>query len=488
MLTTLTDNRRSMARWYGVAIGSGAAIALLVAYPAIQPIWVLLGLLVLVAIIGGLLKFPAVILVPVIFFPQWKNLSLLEHLQSRVDLTLVWLAILCIAVIFHLLAILVRGWTVRELFVGQGKGILAFFSFVGIVALSYLYTPAPDWGFTQATRLFGIGGLLFLSPLVLIREEKDFRQFAIAFLGFALIRAIITIFWPSYAVTSSGETYAVKTDIGGGWLLGMAILILFYYHFTESRLSRWLWRLTCAPLLIVGLVASTARGPMVALLLVVILTPLVAPQRNGASSKIFTNVSILLLVVTISVIAYSLLPTQMQQKYQEKTDEITQALKGASPSGTMGERLQFYKAALAQIPERPVLGLGVGGWSMFYQGQDERSYPHNLFLLVAVEEGLIGFFALVAFLWVVGFSIKQIIVVSGDRYVVLFALVFFCVVVSMFSGDLDTNRLLWLWCGMTFAFARMLRLAQETSQFSPEWERKAGLSYAFPTSDADRAY
>ena len=198
---------------------------------------------------------------------------------------------------------------------------------------------------------------------------------------------------------------------------------------------------------------------MGALLLVVILTPLVAFRNKRVSSRIFTSLAILLLVAVASGIAYSLLPTQMQRQYQEKAGEISRVLGGGAASGTMGHRVRFYKAALAEIPEKPVLGLGVGGWSMFYQGRDERSYPHNLLLLVAVEEGLVGVIALIAFLWVVGLSVKRILDITGNRYAVLFALVVFCITVSMFSGDLDSNRMLWFWCGVTLALARLSPLA-----------------------------
>jgi O-antigen ligase len=476
-----------MARWYGVAIGSGAAITVLITNPAIKPLWVLFGLLVLAAIIEGLLRFPAVMLVPVIFIPQWKELSIFKGLQSRVDLTLVSLIILCIVIIFNFIATLARGWKPKDFFAGQGKGIIAFFSFAAIVAMSYLYTPAPDWGFTQALRLCGIGGLLFLSPFILIREEKDFRQFAIAFVCFAMALAAEMIFLPRYAVDQWGWAYSMKTNIGGGWIIGMAILLLFYFPLTKSPFLKWSWRLACGPLLIVGLIATTARGPLVCLAFVFILTPLVLPRKRGARSKALTSLGILLAMVAASVVATSLLP-QVRAKYQEKMTEIDRIMRGSWPGGTAGERLDFYQAALREIPENPVLGLGVGGWSVYYYGRDSKNYPHNLFLLVGVEEGLVGLIALMAFLCVVGLAIKRILAMAGDRYVVLFALVAFCVAVSMFSGDLDTNRLLWLWCGMTFALARMLRVASAIIQPSQDLGRSAELSYAMPTSGIYRAY
>lgn len=463
-------NKRMVVRWYGLAIGGGLVIALLMTNRSIQPLWAVLGLVLLAAVIEGLIRYPAVMLVPVIFIPQWKDLPIFRSLQARVDLTLVSLIVLCIVIVFNLAVYRSRGGTIRELFAGQGKGVTAFFTFAGIVALSYLYTPAPNWGFTQATRLCGIGGLLFLTPFVLIKNEKNFRQFAFTFVFFAMALAANIIFFPRYAVNQYGWTYTVKTDIGGGWIIGMAILLLTYYRFGKTPATNWFWKLSCGPVLVVGLIASTARGPLLSLLLAFIVTPLVIPRKRGATSKVLTSVGILLGLVIATMIATSVLP-HVKGKYQEKTQEIDRILHGSWPGGTVGERLEFYQAALREIPTHPVLGMGVGGWGVFYYGRDSKNYPHNLFLLVGVEEGLVGLIALITFLGIVGIALKRIVRQTGDRHVALFALVLFCVSVSMFSGDLDTNRLLWLWCGMSLAFARMLQLQPQLQPPLPMWGR-----------------
>ncbi len=221
------------------------------------------------------------------------------------------------------------------------------------------------------------------------------------------------------------------------------------------------------------------------LLLVFMVTPLVLPRKKGASSKALTSIGILLAMVVIGVAAASL-SHKVENKYQEKLTEIDRVLHGEWPGGSMGQRLDFYQAALGEIPERPVLGLGIGGWSMYYYGHDIKSYPHNLILSVAVEEGLLGLIALTAFLYVVGLTLKRILALTGDRYVILFALVVFCFSVGMFSGSLDSNRLLWFWSGMTFTFARMMRLGPGIPQPLRAWGRSGKLSYAFPNSDADQ--
>ncbi len=247
MHTSEIIHKGTMARWYGMAVGIGLLIALVISIPAIHPLWVLLGLVASVVIVKGILRYPAIMLVPVIYFPELKDLSIFRSIQSRIDLTLLSLIILSVAVAINLVSVLAKGGTVKELFAGQWKGIIAFFAFAGVVALSYTYTSAPEWGFTVASRLWGIGGLLFLAPFILIKREKDFRQFAISFVLLGVALAASMIFMPHYMATQGGWVYGIQTDIGGGWVVGMAILVLFYYPLGKSNSSKWLWRLLCGP-------------------------------------------------------------------------------------------------------------------------------------------------------------------------------------------------------------------------------------------------
>jgi O-antigen ligase len=452
-------NKSTTFQWHVLAATGGTVVALLFAIPSVRPLWVLIGVLLFSTVLIGFVKFPATLLVPVIFIPQWKTLPFLAALQSTVDLTLVALILLCLLLAFQLIVSLVRGQSISDLFAGQGVGVATFFLFAGVVAASYWYTPAKDWGFTQMTRLCGIGGLLFLSPFILVRQERDFRQFAITFICCASLRAIQPIFYPEYAKWRGAKLAgAVTSDIGAGWLIGMAILLLLYYKLFESRSAQWVVRFLSVPLLAAGLVAATARGPIVSLVLVFFFVAVVSSRYSVSFSRILPWLGILTLISVGGWLSLSSL-RWAQTRLQHKTNEIVEIWHGRTSVGSASKRLEFYKVALREIPERPVLGLGTGGWAVYYFGRDMREYPHNLFLLVAVEEGTVGLLALFGFLGTVWFAFRRVSSTTGDRFIVLFSLVLFCLSCSMFSGDLDSNRLLWFWCGMTFAFSRMLTRA-----------------------------
>ena len=74
-----------------------------------------------------------------------------------------------------------------------------------------------------------------------------------------------------------------------------------------------------------------------------------------------------------------------------------------------GLRAVYWRASLMAIRDRPLIGHGIGSWSEVYrglqpqvQGPANSANPHSSYLLIAVEQGLIGLFlflGLLAALW-----------------------------------------------------------------------------------------
>jgi O-antigen ligase len=116
--------------------------------------------------------------------------------------------------------------------------------------------------------------------------------------------------------------------------------------------------------------------------------------------------------------------------------------------------LSFYSKTIEAIPDNLWLGQGVGSWSVFYYGKDARGYPHNLFLETTFEEGMVGEVLLLLFLYLLATATRRMLRATKLQYGVIAGLLLYCVSVSMFSGDLDDNRILWFWAGITMAVCR----------------------------------
>ena len=79
--------------------------------------------------------------------------------------------------------------------------------------------------------------------------------------------------------------------------------------------------------------------------------------------------------------------------------EVSGYSQRADINTSSGERLIYWQTSLKAIAERPIFGYGSGGWNHEFQRLTEyklnQSFynvdnPHQMFLLWAVEGGLIG--------------------------------------------------------------------------------------------------
>jgi len=70
------------------------------------------------------------------------------------------------------------------------------------------------------------------------------------------------------------------------------------------------------------------------------------------------------------------------------------------------------------------------------------------------EEGVLGASLFLLFIALLATAMRRMLVATDCQYGVLAGLLVYCVSVSMFSGDLDDNRILWLWAGVILAVCR----------------------------------
>jgi len=90
---------------------------------------------------------------------------------------------------------------------------------------------------------------------------------------------------------------------------------------------------------------------------------------------------------------------------QEDVKAVQEMLNGKTTFTPTGERLQFYRNSLTLFSQAPVFGHGTGRFHEKYAEhvagtkQVVTSNPHNEYLMVGVQSGLVGLGVLVALLW-----------------------------------------------------------------------------------------
>jgi O-antigen ligase len=408
------------------------------------------GVLAAVSFLWLAFAYPEFFLVAALFIPQLKAYWPLAPIDKVADLTVAMLIGLFFGVVWRLMRYLAHlDKAPRPGFPAVPKWpLIGFGVFAAVVALSYSYSPAPSYGGSELLRFLGIGTLMLVAPFVLIRSERDLRRFVILFLGAGLILAGQMILHLDDRQTGAANDI---TRIGAGWLMGMLILLAIYYRPFRRSAYNTAQSWVLVPLFGFALIASAARGPITALVVVLFLNVLMSPKMLG-------KMALMLVLLGVSgFAAFAIFSHVDPGKYHAKLTEIEDLAQGKAASGSAVKRLTFYKQTLSAIPDHLILGGGIGSWNVFYYGTDQRGYPHNLFLLVAFEEGLVGIAALLFFLFAMGATCVRLLRKTGQQYAVFPSLVLFCLIVSMFSGDLDDNRILWYWTGVTLATCAIVK-------------------------------
>ena len=203
---------------------------------------------------------------------------------------------------------------------------------------------------------------------------------------YGIVQHFTGIDW--YRALLGRPTFVRARDVG---MTGYAVVGFFrnYLTFAHTMVFPLAWAMAgalngsvlgivAAPLLVVAMVFSTARGAWLAMLGVAV--ALVVLARGGRAA-----VTVAALAAAAAVV-FAMTPDLRAEAAQMFT-------RGRVNAGRLG----IYAANLDMIHDRPVFGLGFGRYQRaavpYYAAHptaDRRSHAHNNFLQIAAEAGLAG--------------------------------------------------------------------------------------------------
>ena len=163
-------------------------------------------------------------------------------------------------------------------------------------------------------------------------------------------------------------------------------------------------------------------------------------------------------LTTIGLVGAYHFSTGLQQRVAQTVSEARDWKPGVATNTSVGGRLEFYRNTLGIIAEHPILGVGTGGFAQAYaariQGSDlgETRNPHNLYLLVTAQLGLVGL-ALLAFLLIQQWRYAARLTIPYHTLLAR-AVVLTLVVGGLFNSMIidHTESLFFAWCsGLLFA-------------------------------------
>ncbi len=308
--------------------------------------------------------------------------------------------------------------------------------FLAILMLATLWSTAPF-----AVALKAWTGWRTLMLLFIALAIFDTRRAKIVFAGtFVIVAGAAAV--ASFFAFDFGAAQATS-DVKGGIVLrnhvtqSMALtvgaslaLVLFATHARRGSWQQWAWGAAAALMVTNVVFISYARSGYV--LLAITAIAVVFGLWRGRERAIALAI---LVVLTAGAIQFSPL---IKPRFAIAVQEVTQTA-SATVITPMGIRVMMWNTGAAIVRESPLIGHGVGSFPEAYRRVVTQRYtgwkatltadPHNQYLLILAETGLLG---LAAFAWFLFSALRQ--PVRGPFRLIGIALLLSWCVTSLFSS------------------------------------------------------
>ena len=291
--------------------------------------------------------------------------------------------------------------------------IFLLFALYGVFSiLSIIHAVNPSEAVFEISKIFLKLIFWIVATALLVRKPSGVRTITRSITLGAGILAIMAIAqYFDIAFTSFPGKYVLKATMVNKNLLAtfLALSVPFLLYGIVNTKGYWSV-LSMAALMSAGFVISISqtRSSWVAVVGSLLLTTLFVLKYRKAvklparlitfyKKRLFYVANILLIVIALSVVAH----TTYTREHQVLQKELTGAfLKTAS----IDIRMALWKKTLSMIADHPLLGVGAGNWKIHIpaygmeglpseSGKLNYVRPHNDFLWVFSETGIMGFLA-----------------------------------------------------------------------------------------------
>lgn len=316
------------------------------------------------------------------------------------------------------------------------------------VTVSYFVTQffiAPPY--TRLMLFVVLTLVSFILPYITQIEGRLFLRFSMLLALPAIFRVNeIFQFSEYYDSITMGQSYAFLFPV-------VAAIVYFFIYFRDDSVS---WKIISILLFVVNgvyayyLVFFGSRGPVFAMLAVVLFLLVFKPSDNGVGIKTkkggFAIVGTVAVVVAISFATLISVFQDVLANYGISLYFLDKFLDLESGGDITNGRQAIYALAFSDIAQHPFLGMGFDQFFNNHGNTTGIAYPHNFIIQILYDGGIV-------LLLVLGIPIIKGLkrvweTCTLNEYAVVTALAFSAVPRALFSGDLWQNGPLWMLFGI----------------------------------------
>ena len=339
--------------------------------------------------------------------------------------------------------------------------VYLFLIFGLLLGISYMYTASPDYGFRKILRFNTFAVTMFISPLLIIKSPTDSKRLLSYFyfllviiIGIMLLQFVYFLKWGDFAIVLA---YWNRISIPGAnpiqvsryLAIGAAMMIALLIR---NRPSESLHYFAILFVILLSIILSGSRGPLVSIIIGSIVYAILYERKH--SSRIF-GYGILAIGTIITLLL--VLPESLTQRFFDISQgSVIMTQQGVRRISTIATRYEFWSMSIQAWFSSITsffIGLGAGGFSSLFIWRDWHWYPHNLFFEIIAELGLIGLVIGVLFIiksyQIINKGIQRGSFTDHSALWVAGTVVMF--IAAQFSGDINDNRILWMFIGISIA-------------------------------------
>jgi len=324
--------------------------------------------------------------------------------------------------------------------------LVIFMSFTALIFISFFYSPNIELTQDKTIKFILLTTPAFVFPFFLLRTKESLIKFLITL---AFISTVMALFSLPMIFERGGSLGFVGFNDGNYLGLarasGLGISILLFLGLLNDRFKRYriLFLLSIVAVLI-SLIASGARMPLIAVAIAFLMLIVSSIKiKNGFIKypKYYNKIVGLVILLLIPLFwAYN------QGYFNSIIFRFETLLQTNNSGASVSARTDRYMSAIDIWKENFLFGAGFGSFGDFYNSDVALDYPHNLFLEVISELGLVGLLVIIALFFVAFTRFLNLAKLKGIRSQNLFITVIITFLIifinAMVSGDINGNRIL----------------------------------------------
>jgi O-antigen ligase len=365
------------------------------------------------------------------------------------------LKIFCSLFLFFLISIDIKinQIKIKELLREQNPKYLmvVLASFTGYLLITVTYSKDPIYGLQKILNFLTITIPLIIAfyYFLITHTEEKLRVFINALVIITFISlTLILIEYPF----QPGLVYEFKpnrwSQVIYGRIIGLSSLALLLYSIRLNNYKSAFFYSFFSALAAYALFLSTHRSSLISLgiMMVVVGGSLVVGGKRGeVRGQNINPIISLLTVIGLTLVLIFILPKPEIVSVRYNNLAAVEELNFGG-DGPILSRIEALKLSWQMFLDNPVFGVGFGGFKAYNSVTEFLKYPHNIFIEMAVEGGIVGLLVLSAMLYVLFRSVYRFTkchpeFISGSG---ILPLASYSLLLALFSKDLSSQTVLWI--------------------------------------------